>query len=177
MKHSTRLHPMRVVHAPRTTSHYPPRPDTRILAPARGEYAAAGVSCTRRPDHAQPLHAAPHATPCSTPSSQYAIAHSNFRRSLEDFRLRQVDLGVQFPPLRYSRCSSRKMLARRRVWPFRTYHSKEPSSHVCLRTWKSPSFTAPNPLRLSPHRCDLGAHLVPDRKRPPARPNNGFTGG
>ena len=37
--------------------------------------------------------------------------HSNFRRSLEDFRLRQVDLALQFPPLHYSRCSSRKKVA------------------------------------------------------------------
>jgi hypothetical protein len=28
----------------------------------------------------------------------------------------------------------KKLLARRRVWPLRTYHSKEPSAHVCLRT-------------------------------------------
>ena len=37
--------------------------------------------------------------------------HLNFRRSLEDFRLRQVDLALQFPPLHYSRCSSRKKVA------------------------------------------------------------------
>jgi hypothetical protein len=36
---------------------------------------------------------------------------SNFRRSLEDFRLRQLDFGLQFPQLRYRRCSSRKRFA------------------------------------------------------------------
>src|SRR5215208_1357373 len=45
---------------------------------------------------------------------------------------------------------AKKLLARRRVWPFRTYHSKEPSAQVCRRTKKSPSFTAFNPPPLSP---------------------------
>src|SRR4051812_20214922 len=37
----------------------------------------------------------------------------------------------------------KNLLARRRVWPFRTYHSNEPSAHVCRRTQKSPLLPPP----------------------------------
>src|SRR4051812_35194390 len=126
--------------------------------------------------------------------------HLNFRRSLEDFRLRQVDLALQFPPLRYSRWSSRKKVAcappgmaiedvpfKRAVRARMPPHVEEPLVHrpQSSSAPAAPPFDlgarvkreGPEEVVASPGPPRPGAHRVRGHPRRRTRPNNGFAGG